>query len=63
VNIEAIADRLDRARIEHAKNALANPGTGTTFEYGKAVGIYTGFLLARSIVEQMASEEKHLQFQ
>jgi hypothetical protein len=58
VRLEDVLRKLESAQREAATAAVERPGDGTSFAYGRAVGIYTGLAEARRLIEAMHEEEE-----
>ncbi len=55
--LDAYLRRLDKEMEEHAKRSLLQPSEKDLFEYGQAVGLYRGLQLARTLYEDVLSED------
>lgn len=47
---ETFVDRLKHEAAKHAHDALSQPGDRSSFEYGRACGVYAGLLMAAELV-------------
>ena len=58
MRLEDVLRKLEAAQRGAATAAVEKPGEGTSFAYGRAVGIYTGIAEARRLIEVMHEEDE-----
>jgi hypothetical protein len=62
VRIETLLQRLEQSQADLAREALAQPQSRDTFEYGRVVGMYSGLELAKTALIDMVAEKERKEF-
>ena len=62
MRIETLLQRLEQSQADLARDALAQPQSRDTFEYGRVVGIYAGLELAKTVLIDMVAEKERKDF-
>jgi hypothetical protein len=58
ISEQAILRALEQKQKSVAEEALKAPRDGSTYEYGRAVGMYAGLDMAREVIVQALQDEK-----
>lgn len=56
--IEKIISKLNEEKSLVAHQTMMKPGDGTSFEYGRRVGIYAGIDRALSLIEEILADQE-----
>jgi hypothetical protein len=62
MRIETLLQRLEQSQADLAREALAQPQSRDTFEYGRVVGMYSGLELAKTALIDMVAEKERKEF-
>lgn len=62
MRIEALLQRLEQSQVDLARDALGQPQSRDTFEYGRVVGMYAGLELAKTVLIDMVAERERRDF-
>ena len=62
MRIETLLQRLEQAQTDLARDALKQPQSRDTFEYGRVVGIYAGLELAKNVLIDTVAEKERKDF-
>lgn len=62
MRIEMLLQRLEQAQVDLARDALQQPQSRDTFEYGRVVGMYAGLELAKDVLINMVAEKERKDF-
>ena len=62
MRIETLLQRLEHAQVDLARDALQQPQSRDTFEYGRVTGMYAGLELAKTVLIDMVAEKERKDF-
>ena len=62
MRLETLLQRLETEQARLAHEALKQPTAGTTFEYGRVVGMYAGLERAKQTLLDMVEEKERRDF-
>jgi hypothetical protein len=62
VRLDALIQKLEAKQAAWAATALASPAGETAFEYGRAVGIYAGLDMAKTLINDVLSDQEQKDF-
>jgi hypothetical protein len=62
VKLGALIQRLEAKQAAWAASALASPAGESAFEYGRAVGVYAGLDMAKTLINDVLSDQEQKDF-
>jgi len=62
MRIEVFLQRLEQSQTDLARDALQQPQSRDTFEYGRVVGMFAGLELAKTVLIDMVAENERKDF-
>lgn len=62
MRIEVLLQRLEQSQADLARDALSQPQSRDTFEYGRVIGMYAGLELAKTVLIDMVAEKERKDF-
>ena len=57
MKVETVLARLDEEMLRVARDAVETPREGTSYEYGRMIGLYAGLALAKETVVNLYADK------